>query len=287
MATYEKDGRLKFKDASGNLYELSPATRAELVELNDGSNVEDALASLNSEITEKVNTDFSNANTEKLVEVLKEEGVGGGGLPIVAATGDGATYTATVDGVTALEVGYSLTIIPDTTSTTTLPKLNLNGLGAKNIKQRLSQNTALTVQAQEENWLVANKPVTLTYDGMQWVTSFARPAVNDLYGDLPGGSASYLATIGTEWTEDEETGVKYQIVSVPELTGADDEKPFVDHTDSSIDGTSDGYALFVEEENEYLTYITNGRAESVQGGIRFEIFGDANTIEIPIEVRVG
>lgn len=228
-----------------------------------------------------------------------------GGLPIVTATGDGATYTATVDGVTALEKGYSITIIPDTTSTTTLPKLNLNSLGAKNIKQRLSQSTSLTTQAQEAGWLVANKPVTLTYDGLQWVTMFARSSVNDMYGVLPpekggtgassleelkesiGGSKSYLATIGIAWEEDSETGVKYQVVSVPELTGADDEKAFVDHTDSSIDGTSDGYALFVEEENQYLEFITNGRAETVAGGIRFEIFGDANTIAIPIEVRVG
>lgn len=102
-----------------------------------------------------------------------------------------------------------------------------------------------------------------------------------------GDSKSYLVTLGTEWTEDETTGVKYQVVAIDALTGADDETAFVDHTDSSIDGTSDGYALFVEEENEYLTYITNGRAETVAGGIRFEIFGDANTIEIPIEVRVG
>lgn len=232
-----------------------------------------------------------------------------GGLPIVTATGDGATYTATVDGVTALEKGYSITIIPDTTSTTTLPKLNLNSLGAKNIKQRLSQSTSLTTQAQEAGWLVANKPVTLTYDGLQWVTMFARSSVNDMYGVLAiekggtgassleelqenlgltgGGSASYLATIGTTWEEDSETGVKYQVVAVSALTGADDEKAFVDHTDSSIDGTSDGYALFVEEENQYLEFITNGRAETVEGGIRFEIFGDANTIDIPIVVEVS
>lgn len=99
--------------------------------------------------------------------------------------------------------------------------------------------------------------------------------------------SSYIATIGTTWEEDSETGVKYQVVAIDALTGADDEKAFVDHTDTSIDGTSDGYALFVAEENEFLTYITNGRAETVEGGIRFEIFGDANTIEIPIEVRVG
>ena len=229
-----------------------------------------------------------------------------GGLPIVTATGDGATYTATVDGVTALEKGYSITIIPDTTSTTTLPKLNLNSLGAKNIKQRLSQSTSLTTQAQEAGWLVANKPVTLTYDGLQWVTMFARSSVNDMYGVLAiekggtgassleelqenlgltgGGSASYLATIGTAWTENEETGVKSQTVNISGITADSTAKVDVAYTG---DETSESYESYVAAQNEFLDYITNGYAETVDGGITFYIFGDANTVEIPIVVEVG
>lgn len=119
----------------------------------------------------------------------------------VTASGDGATYTATVDGVTSLTVGLQITIIPNTTSTTTLPKLNLNSLGAKNIKQGLSVNTSLTVQAKNEDWLVANKPVTLIYDGTQWKTTVARSSGDDMYGTVPvengGTGASTLADAQT------------------------------------------------------------------------------------------
>ena len=60
----------------------------------------------------------------------------------------------------------------------------------------------------------------------------------------------------------------------------------VDHSSASIDGTSDGYAKFVEEENQYLDCITNGYAETYAGGIKFYVFGDTPTVSIPIVVEV-
>ena len=92
------------------------------------------------------------------------------------------------------------------------------------------------------------------------------------------------ATIGTTWTENEDTGVKSQNVSIPGVLAKHTAK--VDH-DYTGDGTSDGYAAFVEAENQYLTYITNGYAETYDGGITFYIFGDANTVSIPIVVEVA
>lgn len=105
-------------------------------------------------------------------------------------------------------------------------------------------------------------------------------------GQLPEISAVtiYEATIGTSWTEDSDTGVKYQTVSIDGITASNTAK--IDHSSASVDGTSDGYAKFVEEENQYLTYITNGFAETVAGGIKFTIFGDPNTVNIPIVVEV-
>lgn len=94
----------------------------------------------------------------------------------------------------------------------------------------------------------------------------------------------YEAIIGTNWTENSETGVKTQIVAISGVTAANTAK--VDHSSASVDGTSEGYATFVEEENQYLTYITNGFAETVDGGIKFTIFGDPNTVSIPIVVEV-
>lgn len=95
---------------------------------------------------------------------------------------------------------------------------------------------------------------------------------------------TFTATIGTTWTENEDTGVKSQNVSIPGVLAKHTAK--VDHAYTG-DGTSDGYAAFVEAENQYLTYITNGYAETYDGGITFYIFGDANTVSIPIVVEVA
>ena len=95
---------------------------------------------------------------------------------------------------------------------------------------------------------------------------------------------TYTATIGTTWVEDENTGVKTQTVAISGVKASQTAK--VDHAYTGS-GTSDDYAAFVEAENQYLTYITNGYAETVAGGIKFTIFGDANTVSIPIVVEVS
>ena len=107
------------------------------------------------------------------------------GVDLIMATGDGNAYTATIPNVTALKRGMIITIIPDTTSTATIPTLNVNGLGAKNIKQRITTNTSLTVAAGNDSWMIANKPVPLLFDGTQWVTITGRASAQDLYGTVP------------------------------------------------------------------------------------------------------
>ena len=95
---------------------------------------------------------------------------------------------------------------------------------------------------------------------------------------------TFVATLTTTWTENEDTGVKSQSVPITGVLAKHTAK--VDHAYTG-DGTSDGYAAFVEAENQYLTYITNGYAETYDGGITFYIFGDANTVSIPIVVEVA
>lgn len=95
---------------------------------------------------------------------------------------------------------------------------------------------------------------------------------------------TYTATIGTTWTEDSNTGVKTQSVAIPGVLAS--HTATVDHVYTG-NGTSDDYAAFVEAENQYLTYITNGYAETYDGGIKFTIFGDANTVAIPIVAEVS
>lgn len=95
---------------------------------------------------------------------------------------------------------------------------------------------------------------------------------------------TYIATIGTAWTEDSNTGVKTQSVAIAGVTAQN--TALVDHAYTGA-GTSDDYAAFVEAENQYLTCITNGYAETYDGGIKFTIFGDANTVSIPIVAEVS
>ena len=95
---------------------------------------------------------------------------------------------------------------------------------------------------------------------------------------------TYTATIGTTWTEDSTTGVKTQNVAIPGVLAS--HTATVDHAYTGS-GTSEDYAAFVEAENQYLTYITNGYAETYNGGVKFTIFGDANTVSIPIVVEVA
>lgn len=90
-------------------------------------------------------------------------------------------------------------------------------------------------------------------------------------------------TIGTSWTENEDTGVKTQTVAISGITASHTAK--VDNYYNG-DGSSDSYATFVEQQNQYLECITNGFAETVSGGIKFTIFGDAPTVSIPIVVEV-
>ena len=82
----------------------------------------------------------------------------------------------------------------------------------------------------------------------------------------------------------DETGVKSQVIAIAGILAKHTAK--VDHVYTG-DGTSDGYAAFVEAENQYLTYITNGYAVTYNGGIVFHIFGDAPTVSIPIVVEVA
>lgn len=95
---------------------------------------------------------------------------------------------------------------------------------------------------------------------------------------------TYTATIGITWTEDSNTGVKTQSVAIAGVTAQN--TAIVDHAYTGA-GTSDDYAAFVEAENQYLTCITNGYAETYNGGIKFTIFGDANTVSIPIVAEVS
>lgn len=101
----------------------------------------------------------------------------------IKTTGTGAAYAAIVDGITALTIGVKFTMVPHVTSTTSAPTLNVNSLGAKSIRMRLTSSTTATIQLTSAGFLTANKPVNVMYDGTYWVIDdFAQLDVNSIYG---------------------------------------------------------------------------------------------------------
>lgn len=145
MAVIENDVLMKFKDSSGNINLLYPITKADDV---DG-----------------------------LQEAIHNQGV--------ATEGTGAVYTATVEGITSLSAGVSFMMIPHTVSTTSSPKLNVNGLGEKFIRRRVSGSTTTTYSEKtSDDWLAAGKPIRVMYDGTQWIADMPVPYAGDFMGTL-------------------------------------------------------------------------------------------------------
>lgn len=102
-----------------------------------------------------------------------------------AHSADGTTYTADIPGISHLYTGLEITIIPDVTSATTLPKLDVNGLGAVSIKRRITSNTLTTVQSDAENFIIKEQPIRVFYNGSVWVADMARANASDIYGSIP------------------------------------------------------------------------------------------------------
>lgn len=104
----------------------------------------------------------------------------------VTTAGTGSAYTATVPGIDALTVGVSFIMIPHVVSESAAPTLNVNGLGAKSIKRRLSNLSTSVQNGYTATWLAANKPFRIVYDGTQWIVEgHEKPTSADLYGTLP------------------------------------------------------------------------------------------------------
>lgn len=150
---------------------------------------------------------------------------GSGGISIAnAESSDGVTYTATVDGIDALTAGQLVVFLSTKTSASTAPTLNINSLGAKTIKRRLSNLSSTTTSGAANNWLYANKPQLMMYDGTYWVVvNQDKPVVSDLYGSI---SNDYTVSVPVSWTADSTNGGYYQTVSVSGITA--DDTPIAD-----------------------------------------------------------
>lgn len=114
----------------------------------------------------------------------------------VTTAGDGAAYTATVSGITALTAGVSFIMVPHTNSTTTTPTLNVNSLGAKGLRMRGSTATGTAMTSAITAWLASGRPVQVTYNGIYWLAEVTRPSASDLSGTVAianGGTGATTA----------------------------------------------------------------------------------------------
>lgn len=121
----------------------------------------------------------------------------GQGVPIVVATSsDGVAYTATSKDVKELTNGSPLILIPAASSSSIEVTLNINDFGAKKIDQSVTSASGTIVPPANIDWLIANKPVLIIYDGEQWKTVSARSSAEDMLGTVKlenGGTGATTA----------------------------------------------------------------------------------------------
>lgn len=195
---------------------------------------------------------------------------------------------------TAVEAGYSGTETAFNTALKEVP----GHIGNSDIHVTATQKTTWDGKAagKHASQHGANGSDPITPDAIGAIASTAKGTADGVAslgadGKVPASQLpeissvkTYTATIGTTWVEDENTGVKTQSVAIAGVKSTN--TATVDHVYTGA-GTFDDYAAFVEAENQYLNRITNGYAETYNGGIKFTIFGDANTVSIPIVAEVS
>ena len=116
--------------------------------------------------------------------------------PVTATSTDGAIYTATVEGIGSLTAGVNFVMIPNTESTAQEPRLNVNNLGAKFLRRRVSAGSSVTSPGYANGWLAAGKPVRVMYDGLYWIVDIAQAYASDLIGSVPITKGGTGATDG-------------------------------------------------------------------------------------------
>lgn len=225
MSVIEKSGLLKYKDKSGNLYLMLPITSVDNVN-----------------------------GLEELVETAK---ILANSVP--ATSTDGIAYSATVSGITALTAGQSFIMVPNMQSTSRTTTLNVNNLGAKNLRVRVSGYTATTSSPLTTNWMAANKPVRVTYDGMWWVAEIILPSAQQLYGNVQAEKVDYsntnsgLSATNVQAAIDELTNgrVSTQVLTTEEYNAIESKDENVLYI-LSDDTTEDNILEHIEDANAHV-----------------------------------
>lgn len=224
--------------------------------------------------------------------VAKKADIANGQYAVTVSSSNGVAYTATVPSITNLTTGASFIMIPGRVSASTTPTLNVNGLGPKNIRRRLS-NLATGVQTgYSVSWLAANRPFRVTYDGTQWIVEGQdKPAGSDVYGavakakadedgnviaDTYATIASLQAllpkvtsiTLGTSWNGN--ASPYYQDVALSCCTA------------TSVVDIQPTYTQLADWQDDGLAFTTL----SSDGSVRVYVVGGMPTETITVQVKV-
>lgn len=132
-------------------------------------------------------------------EINNKAAIEAGVYTAVASSSDGVAYTSTVPGISELSTGASFIMIPDKTSASKEPTLDVNGLGEKKIRRRLSAITTSLQSGYSNTWISANKPFQVVCDGTAWVVEgMAKPVGADVYGAVPQATADASGNVITD-----------------------------------------------------------------------------------------
>ena len=178
MATYEQSGVLTFKNRSGDLYRMYPITKKQNI-----SGMDDIDAHI-------IDTNNPHNVTPDQIGAVSS-------APVTANSTNGIAYTATVTGIDSLYVGASFIMLPNRVSASQSVTLNVNNLGAKDVRRRVSSGSSSTASGYNNDWLAANKPVRVMYDGLYWIVDIIQPNASDLMGSVPIAKGGTGATDGS------------------------------------------------------------------------------------------
>lgn len=107
---------------------------------------------------------------------------------VVATSEDSINYVAAVNGISALVYGMSFVIVPNVNAYSESGNdaftLNVNGIGATQIKRRLSGSASAATPDSVEEWIKKDNPIRVTYSKSGVVDAWVIDAV---YPDLGSG----------------------------------------------------------------------------------------------------
>ena len=88
-------------------------------------------------------------------------------------------------------------MLPNRVSASQSVTLNVNNLGAKDLRRRVSSGSSSTASGYTNDWLAANKPVRVMYDGLYWIVDIIQAHASDLMGSVPITKGGTGATDGS------------------------------------------------------------------------------------------